>query len=73
MLAGSKTWVGYVVPVKNLPPLRKGVISGNGLPLSLKQQLSDESLQMMDYWYARDYDPMTDLRLIWKVYRKLGG
>ena len=49
---------------KNLPSLRKGVIACNGIPVSVKQQLPAESLQMMDYWYARDYEPADDLKLI---------
>jgi len=32
-----------------------------------------ESLQMLDYWYARDYDPWQDLRMIGRSYRQLGG
>lgn len=72
VLAASKTWIGYALPEKNLPPLRRGVIAANGIPLSAGQQLSDESLQLMDYWYARDYDPLNEMKLIGKVYRKLG-
>ena len=32
-----------------------------------------QSLQMVDYWYARDYEPSQDLKLIWKSYKRLGG
>ena len=42
---------------KNLPPLRKAVMACNGIPLTIKQELPSQSLQMMDYWYARDYEP----------------
>jgi hypothetical protein len=28
---------------------------------------------MIDDWYAREYEPAGDLKLIWKNYRKLGG
>ncbi len=73
VLLGKKTWIGYAVTEKNLPDIRPGVIACNAVPVSWGQQLSLESLQMMDYWYARDYEPATDLRMIWKVYRKLGG
>lgn len=72
VLFGSKTWIGYAVPEKNLPPLRKAVIACNGIPVSIKQELPKESLQMVDYWYARDYEPATDLKLVWKIYRRLG-
>jgi GT2 family glycosyltransferase len=68
----QKTWVGYTTAEKILPRLRKGVIACNGIPLTRKQQLPAESLQMVDYWYARDYTPINDLRLIKNAYRNLG-
>ncbi len=73
VLFANKTWVGYAVTEKHLPKLYPGVIACNGVPLSASQQLPTESLQMMDYWYARDYEPASDLKLLRRVYRKLGG
>lgn len=73
VLVANKTWIGYAVPEKTLPPLHTPVIACNGVPLSATQQLSKESLQMMDYWYARDYEPSADLKLLWRTYRSLGG
>lgn len=73
VLFAKKTWIGYAAEERNLPRLRKGVIACNGIPVSAKQQLPAESLQMVDYWYARDYMPVNDLKLIKKTYRKLGG
>lgn len=73
VLLAKKTWVGYAVPDKNLPPLKKPVLASNGVPASTAQPLPKESLQMMDYWYARDYEPFTDIKIIRKMYRKLGG
>ncbi len=49
------------------------VISVNGIPHGVKQELPLQSLQMLDYWYARDYEPANDLKIIWKAYRRLGG
>jgi lipopolysaccharide/colanic/teichoic acid biosynthesis glycosyltransferase len=72
VLLASKTWVGYAMEEKNIPSLRKGVIACNGIPLSSRQQLPPESIHLMDYWYARDYDPVNDLKLLWRVYRRLG-
>jgi O-antigen biosynthesis protein len=72
VLFAQKTWIGYAVKEKNLPSLHPAVIACNGIPVSIKQQLPTESLQMMDYWYARDYELSGDLKLIWKVYRRLG-
>jgi GT2 family glycosyltransferase len=73
VLVAQKTWVGYAVAEKNLPPLRKGIIACNGAIVTAKQALPAESLQMVDYWYARDYEPSKDLKLLWRVYRSLGG
>lgn len=73
VLMFSRTWVGYAMPGKRLPPLRKAVIAVNGISLDARQPLTPESLQMMDYWYARDYDPVNDIKLIWRRYRSLGG
>jgi len=72
VLFGRKTWIGYSAPEKNLPSLRRAIIACNGIPASIKQELPKESLQMVDYWYARDYEPATDLKLVWKIYRRLG-
>lgn len=69
----KKTWVGYAVPGKNLPPLRRGIVACNGSIVSVKHSLPAESLQMVDYWYARDYEPSDDLKILWRMYRRLGG
>ncbi len=73
VLFARKTWIGYAVDEKNLPALRPAVIACNGIPRSGRQELPEQSLRMIDFWYARDYDPAQDLKLMWKVYRKLGG
>jgi hypothetical protein len=73
ILCAGKTWIGYAVPEENLPPLRPGVIACNGIPIRLSQPLPKESLEIMDYWYARDYEPLNDIKMIGRVYRKLGG
>ncbi|MEO6613817.1 MAG: glycosyltransferase [Chitinophagaceae bacterium] len=73
VLFAQKTWIGYALPEKKLPHLRQAVIACNGIPLQSNQSLSKESLQIMDYWYARDYEPFADLKLFWKVYSRLGG
>jgi O-antigen biosynthesis protein len=73
VLFGNKTWIGYTVYEKILPPIRKGVMTCNGTSFSQQQQFPKDSLKMMDQWYARDYDPLNDLRLIFKLYSKLGG
>jgi GT2 family glycosyltransferase len=73
VIFAKRTWIGYTVNGKPLPPLRKAIIGCNGVPVNTIQQLPAESLRMVDYWYARDYEPIQDLRLLWKNYQKLGG
>jgi O-antigen biosynthesis protein len=73
VLFAQKTWISYAREEKRLPYLRKGVIACNGVVLTKDQKLPDESLQMMDYWYAIDYEPVGDLKLLWRMYRHLGG
>lgn len=72
VLLTKKTWVGYVPGVKAYPPLRKGVLACNGVPVSIKTDLPLASLKAINYWYARDYQPANDLRLLWHSYKQLG-
>jgi O-antigen biosynthesis protein len=73
ILFAQKTWIGYTTKEKDLPSIRKAVLACNGIPVNEKQQLPPESLKLLDEWYARDYEPSTDLKLIRSSYRKLGG
>lgn len=73
VLFAKKTWVGYAVDEKKLPPLRKAVLAGNGIPLSQLKQLPEENLAAIDHWYATGYEPLNDLKLILKVFRHLGN
>jgi hypothetical protein len=73
VLFAQKTWIGYATKDKHLPRLKAPVIACNGVPASVRQSLPAESLQMMDYWYARDYQPLAEIKMILKLYRKLGG
>jgi GT2 family glycosyltransferase len=73
VLAARKTWIGYTTASNDLPHLRRAVIGCNGTSLEGEQQLPAESLRMVDYWYARDYDPVQDIKILWKSYRKLGS
>ena len=72
VLLAKKTWIGYNKPEKNLPPLRKGVLASNGVPLSIKQKIPPENLQTLDEWYARDYEQANDIKILLKEYRRLG-
>ena len=73
VLFARKTWVGYAVPEARLPILHKAVLASNGVPLAAIHQFPAESLQMIDYWYAREYEPAEDWRMIRRGYRNLGS
>jgi hypothetical protein len=73
ILIAQQTWIGYTLNNRSLPVLRKAIIGCNGVPVSHIQQFPAESLLIVDQWYARDYEPVLDLRLIWKCYRELGS
>lgn len=73
VLLARKTWIGYTQPEPNLPALRPPVLAGNGVTPAANTVLPAGSRQMVDYWYARDYEPMADLRQIVASYRMLGG
>lgn len=69
---GKKTWIGYCVFPAGLPPLPKAVIGSNGLPITASKTLNEESLSLIDYWYAKDYEWLNDSRLILRAYKHLG-
>ena len=72
-MIGTKTWVGYLFHSKELPRLRKNILAPNGIPIATEQALPAENLKMLDYWYAKDYEPLQDINTILKNYRQLGG
>lgn len=73
VLLARKTWIGYAQAEPHLPPLRKPVLASNGVAPAANAVLPAESRQMLDYWYARDYEPAADLRQILASYRMLGA
>jgi hypothetical protein len=73
VIAGKKTWVGYMGFHGNLPAIRTGVIGSSGSIKKLQAALPRESLKLMDFWYAHDYEPWQDMRIIFKNYRSLGS
>ncbi|HFC00898.1 MAG TPA: glycosyl transferase family 2, partial [Phaeodactylibacter sp.] len=75
VLFGKKSWVGYAtknneVSTENLPKIKTGVLS----PLdALKvEQFNVPTIQRLNFLYAKDYEAMDDLEIIWKGMRKLG-
>ncbi len=72
VLLGKSTWIGYHSNNQGLPELRKEVLTATGFPSNL-QSLPIENYQMMDYWYAKNYQPKQDIQTIYKNYKDLGG
>ena len=73
VFSGKKTWIGYCSSPTGLPIIPIGVIGCNGIPRIGFQGTGIESLEIIDYWYAKDYEWLNDTRLMLKAYRKLGG
>jgi hypothetical protein len=81
VLVGQKTWIGYVAPSPQLPPLRPAVLTPDGIPVhghlkkaypELVEGLDAEHYEI-DFWYAQNWEPLQDARLILKNYPRLGS
>jgi hypothetical protein len=64
--------VGYSKPSTSLPRLRNSVLAPNG-KREAKPAASIENRQLLDYWYARNYEPLQDVKTIWRHYPDLGS
>jgi hypothetical protein len=69
---GKKTWIGYATAAPQLPPLRPAVLTPEGLPVHAVLKKLDAHHAQVDYWYARNYAPLHDLKRLLKNYRQLG-
>lgn len=72
VLAGRRTWVGYSKPSSSLPGLRPGILAPNGKKQPVGEPAT-ENRQLLDYWYARNYDPLQDVKTIFRHYPDLGS
>lgn len=73
VLGGKLTWVGYATGVshKYLPQIRSGVIQPYNILNGYHP--TNEVKQHINTTYAEHYSPITDLNLILKNFRYLGG
>jgi hypothetical protein len=62
VLIGKKTWIGYATAAPHLPQLRPAVLTPEGLPVHDVLKKLDEHHALVDYWYARNYEPLQDLK-----------
>lgn len=70
VLSGKNTWIGYAEPEKKLPLIKKGIITTTGLA-SGANTLPPESLFQTDKLYAKHYNILTDLKLVWNNFHFL--
>lgn len=71
VLAGKKTFIGYLTRSEKLPKLRPPVVGSNGM-LPGNELIDAEKAYLIDHWYARNFEPFQDLKLIVENYRKMG-
>ena len=72
VLAGTYTWVGYATgPTNNLPSLKKGIIQPYNILIGYEP--GTEVKEGLNTAYAQHYAPATDIALLLKNYRYLGG
>jgi GT2 family glycosyltransferase len=73
VLTGSKTWVGYSVDEKHLPNIPESVLTITGK--SKHEIISPRAANQktIDYWYAQDYEPVQDVKIILRNYSNLGN
>ena len=70
---GVKSWVGYnpIGQPENLPKLKPGVLPANAYSNS---GIADvQTLSRINFLYAKEYRPATDVEIIFKNLRGLGG
>jgi len=74
VLIAKKSWVGYKsdnIGITNLPKIKKGILSPlDGLNLN---QVDQPTIERLNFLYAKDYEVMNDVEIIWKGRRELGN
>ncbi len=71
VLLYRKTWIGYSAARQHLPKLKPSVLAPAGVPHS-QMQLNAEGLLLADEWYAREYEVLNDISILFSSYKKLG-
>jgi hypothetical protein len=68
---GQKTWVGYLDSDSEfLPELKPGVlhpVAGLGIT-----DLNEDTRYRLNMLYAKDYQLLTDIEIVWRAWRELG-
>lgn len=63
---GKKTWVGYSIQTSKLPKILTGIITPQGFKIGSNYPVVQTVLQKADILYAKDYDWLIDLKIIYK-------
>ena len=73
VIAGNYTWIGYAndVNIINLPVIRKGIMQPYNILAGYEP--SAEVKMRINTTYAQHYAPLTDVTLLLKNYKFLGG
>jgi len=73
VLAGIKTWVGFINQDNNklLPHLKNGVL--NPEPYGQKQEINTEMASQINLMYAKDYKITIDIACLFKKFKELGS
>jgi hypothetical protein len=72
VLAAQKTWVGYSTGYEShLPAIKKGIIP----PFNIMADYTPSAIvkAQINTAYAQHYTPLTDINLLLKNYKYLGG
>jgi GT2 family glycosyltransferase len=70
VLLGNRTWVGLRYldgPARAVPAVLSPAEAANAAA-----PLNEVTLRRLELLYAKDYEPGTDLRIIWRCWRRLG-
>ncbi len=69
VLFGKKTMISYASPALTLPKIKGGVLhTAMRLPLPM---LGKETLQRIDFFYAKDYSVQKDIAIFWEHWRSI--
>jgi hypothetical protein len=71
VIINQKTWIGFSNSYQHLPVLKPSVLNPAGIPHN-RPQINTEGLHLADEWYAREYNPGGDIKIILTSYKKLG-
>lgn len=71
VLWGNKTWVGYATTSNKLPKIPTGVITPQGFAISEPYPVVQTVLQKTDKLYAKEYDWIIDIKIIYQNFSNL--